>query len=188
MKTGWDRYSQETRYLLDVVSFAVHLAAPQNRVIGVHAAARELFLDLQDRLSPQYSLLWEKDPVSTKSGVIHLLSWESGLSELHLSTADFVVLAMRNRCSFKSLKYGKRPSESLVKALRLLRRDGFRVQSWGVYAPGQLAWYEIALTVRRLNRHDLAFYLSDRGDLSPVVHGGWWARWANYGVLMGVRD
>jgi hypothetical protein len=188
MTVVWQRYAQETRYLLDVVAFAVHQAAPVDRVIGVHAAASELYLDLQDRLGPHYPLVLERGFVSTKPGVIHLLSWESGLSELDLAKVDFVVMAFRNRYSLKTLKYGKEFSQGLGKVVRLLRQADLRVQCWGVYPPGHLVWYEMAHAARFFNRYDLAFYLNDRGDLSPVVQGGWLTRWANYGVVLGVRD
>lgn len=185
MNVGWERFSQETRYLLDVVSYAVTRYSSQD-VLGVHAAAPELYEDLLNRVGDRLHLAIESTPSSPRTGVIHLLTWERGLSQVRTDTADFVVIAFRNRPSLKTLKYGSRDSIRLSQVMRQLKDAGMDVHAWGIYSPIHLGWYQIAIWADRLQRYDLGFYLRDRGALSPITNTAA-RRWANFGVVLGVR-
>lgn len=186
MTAGWDRFSQENRYLLDAVSFAVTQCG-YDEAIGVHAAVPELYEDLCDRIGARIRLELEEFSTSRHSGTIHLLTWEQGLSEVHTEAADFVVIAFRNRLSVKSLKYGVSDSLPFSHVTRHLMKSGMIVRSWGIYGPTQLGWYQLAHWADRLRRYDWGFYLRDHGALSPIVDTVS-KRWANFGLVMGVRQ
>lgn len=180
-----DRFSQETRYLLDVVSFAISQYAAVD-VLGVHAAIPELLEDLRARVPDHVRLEHEKSRVSPQSGVVHLLTWERNLSEVNAHGAKFVVVAFQNRDSLKSLKYGRADMVRFSTVTHQVTQARMRAYSWGIYSPIHLGWYQLADWADRRRRYDWGFYLRDRGALSPITQSAP-KRWANFGVVVGVR-
>lgn len=183
MKPG-DRYSTETRTLLDLVAYEVRaLGLPAGSALLVRAATPELHSDLQDRL-PDYVL--SGDISGQPLAAVYLLSLETGQPGPDRDRPRHVVVAFRNRLSHKTLLYRAQRSVWYPAVERSLGR-GYRLSGrWGLMAPQRVGWLLASAVANRLRRHDLAFFLADRALLAPVERGR--VRYfSSLGLLVGSR-
>ena len=179
-----DRYSTETRTLLDLVAYEVRaLGLPAGSTLLVRAATPELHSDLQDRL-PDYVL--SREATGDALAAVYLLSLETGQPGPDHDRPRHAVVAFRNRLSHKTLLY--RGQRSVwYPAVEHSLGQGYRLSSrWGLMAPQRVGWLLASAIANRLRRYDLGFFLADRALLAPVERGR--ARYfSSLGLLVGSR-
>ena len=183
-----DRYSTETRTLLDLVAYELRrLGLPPGSEVLVRAAAPELLSDLADRLGDHPGGLTLKTHLSGPPLVgVYLLSVEEGAPGPAADRPQHALLAFRNRLSHKTLLY--RGLRGLwYPGTERAFQQGYRVTGrWGLMAPQRVGWLLASALANRLGRHDLGFFLADRALLAPTERGG--ARYlSSVGLLVGSR-
>lgn len=179
-----DRYSTETRTLLDLVAYEVRaLGLPPGSELLVRAATPELHSDLQDRL-PGYPLTGE--PSGREAAAVYLLSLETGQPGPEQDRPRHAIVAFRNRLSHKTLLYRDGQSVWYTSVERALGRSYRLSGRWGLMAPQRVGWLLASAVANRLRRYDLGFALSDRALLAPVERGP--VRYfSSLGLLVGSR-
>ncbi len=179
-----DRYSTETRTLLDLVAYEVRaLGLPDGSELLVRAATPELLSDLQDRL-PGYPM--SREATGDSLAAVYLLSLEAGQPGPDRDRPRHAIVAFRNRLSHKTLLYRAQQSVWYPAVERSLGREYRLSGRWGLMAPQRVGWLLASAVANRLKRYDLGFFLADRALLAPVERGR--ARYfSSLGLLVGSR-
>lgn len=179
-----DRYSTETRTLLDLVAYEVRrLNLPDGSVLRVRSAEPELLCDLADRLQ---GLTLTSDPGLPAAAGIYLLSLEEGGPGPQTDQLGHAVVAFRNRLSHKTVLYRHLRSLWYPRIEREFRRTHTLRSCWGVMGPQRVGWLLTSALADRARRHDLGYYLADRALLAPAEHG-LWRYVSSVGLLVGSR-
>lgn len=185
VSAGIERYSIESRALLDLIAFEVsRIGLPSGSTISTASASPLLVDDLGNRLG-NHELL----DVSRRSEApvfVCLLDTDHLWDHLERHAYEGVIVAFRNSTSYKRLLYRNYAGESFHRVEARIGGAYHIVASWGIMAPAAIAALLLSGAARHLGRHGLADQLADRGTLSPI-HRGQGRRLCSIGVVVGNR-